>query len=136
MRTINYLVVHCTATPSDASVAAIEAYWKNELHWSRPGYHYIIPPDGAVQLLYPLEKPSNGVAGHNAESINIAYIGGIDGKGNPLDNRTEYQKKALLSILKELKLKFPVARIVGHRDFAGVKKACPCFDAPNEYKRL
>ena len=44
------------------------------------------------------------------------------------------QKQALLVLLKQLKEQFPNAVIHGHRDFA--QKACPCFDATNEYAAL
>ena len=31
---------------------------------------------------------------------------------------------------------YPEAEILGHRDFPGVAKACPCFDAKKEYKNI
>ena len=40
----------------------------------------------------------------------------------------------MLKLLKELKAKYPIATIYGHRDFAN--KACPSFDARTEYKDL
>ena len=136
MRTIKYIVVHCTATPQNSKVEAIQRYWKDVLKWKSPGYHYIVHPDGAIQQLQPIEQVSNGVAGYNSVSINISYIGGIDAKGKPVDNRTEAQKNAIRKQLKLLKAKFPLAKIQGHRDFPKVKKACPCFDAKTEYKDL
>ena len=78
----------------------------------------------------------NGVKGFNSVSINISYIGGVDAQNKPIDNRTEAQKKALLDLLKKLKKQFPKAIIQGHRDFPGVKKACPSFNAKEEYKNL
>ena len=36
-------------------------------------------------------------------------------------------------VLKEWLAKYPKARIRGHRDFPGVKKACPQFIAEKEY---
>ena len=41
-----------------------------------------------------------------------------------------------LKILKELRVKFPKAKIQGHRDFPNVKKACPSFDAQKEYEEI
>lgn len=94
------------------------------------------------------DEVSNGVKGFNSNLINVAYIGGIDAKGKPVDNRTEEQKKSLLLLLKALKKKYPNAIIQGHRDFSpdtnknGIVdpweriKACPCFDAKVEYKNL
>lgn len=101
-----------------------------------PGYHFIIKPEGEVVNLLPIEQVSNGVQGFNFQTINISYIGGIDAKNAPIDNRTPQQKAAILKLLRELKQKFPTAIIQGHRDFPNVKKACPSFDAKKEYKDL
>ncbi|MCJ1809905.1 N-acetylmuramoyl-L-alanine amidase [Flavobacterium covae] len=126
--------MHCTATAQSATVENIKNYWREHLGWQMPGYHFIIMPNGTVVPLLPIEEVSNGVKGFNSVSINISYIGGVDAKGKPKDNRTEAQKASLLKLLKDLKKKFPTAIIQGHRDFPNVKKACPSFDAKNEYK--
>ena len=136
MREIKYIAVHCTATPQTATVSSIQNYWKNVLKWKMPGYHFIIKPNGEVVQLLEIEKVSNGVKGFNSVSINISYIGGVDSQNKPIDNRTEAQKKALLDLLKKLKKQFPKAVIQGHRDFPEVKKACPSFNAKEEYKHL
>ena len=136
MREIKFLAVHCTATPQTATVSSIQSYWRNVLKWKMPGYHFIIKPNGEVVQLLDIEKVSNGVKGFNSVSINISYIGGVDAQNKPIDNRTEAQKKALLDLLKKLKKQFPKAIIQGHRDFPGVKKACPSFNAKEEYKNL
>lgn len=136
MRTINYIVIHCTATPQNTTVESIQKYWREILKWHAPGYHYIIKPLGEVVQLLPIEQISNGVAGYNSQCINIAYIGGVDAKGKPIDNRTIVQKEMLVKLLKQLKQQYPNAIIQGHRDFPNVKKACPSFDAKNEYKNL
>ena len=128
--------MHCTATSQKTSISAIQSYWKNNLGWKMPGYHFIIMPDGLVVPLLPIEQVSNGVAGFNSVLINIAYLGGVDANNKPLDNRTPAQKASLLKLLKYLKKQFPTAVIQGHRDFPNVKKACPSFDAKNEYKNV
>lgn len=136
MRQIKYLAVHCTATPQTTSVESIQKYWKTQLGWKMPGYHFIIKPNGEVVQLLDIVWVSNGVKGFNSVSINISYIGGIDAKGKPLDNRTQAQKESLLKLLKRLKKDFPKAIIQGHRDFPNVKKACPSFDAKKEYSTI
>ncbi len=136
MRIIKYIAVHCTATSQKTSVSAIQSYWKNQLGWKMPGYHFIVLPDGTVVKLLPIEEVSNGVKGFNSVLINIAYLGGVDAKNNPLDNRTPQQKVTLLELLKKYKKQFPKAIIQGHRDFPNVKKACPSFDAKKEYQSL
>ena len=128
--------MHCTATAQRATVENIQKYWREHLGWKMPGYHFIIKSNGEIVSLLDIEKVSNGVQGFNAETINISYIGGVDAKNIPKDNRTSAQKASLLKVLKELKIKFPKAIIQGHRDFPNVKKACPSFDAKKEYKNL
>jgi N-acetylmuramoyl-L-alanine amidase len=128
MRDIKYIVLHCTAGPQTQSVQSILNYWKYSLGWKSPGYHHLIKPNGEIVDLHPIEKPSNGVAGHNAYSIHISYIGGVDRNGKAVDNRTDEQKQAQISLLQKYKARFPNAKIQGHRDFPGVSKNCPSFD--------
>lgn len=141
MRRIDYIVVHCTATPQTTKIQSIKNYWKNVLKWKSVGYHYIVEANGNVEQLSDIANPTNGVAGFNTRSIHISYIGGVDKNGKPVDNRTDAQKKALLDTIRKVRnevvLKqrfFPV--IQGHTDFPGVAKACPCFDAKEEYKDI
>ena len=136
MRNIKFVIVHCTATPQDTKTESIINYWRKVLKWKNNGYHYIIDKSGKAQNITPIEQIANGVRNYNKSSIHIAYIGGIDSKGNPIDNRTIQQKDKLLYLCRELKRQFPHAIIKGHRDFPNVKKACPSFDAQKEYEEI
>jgi N-acetylmuramoyl-L-alanine amidase len=129
LRNIKYIVVHCTATQPEATIEALENYWKNVKGWGdTPGYHYLIKRDGEIENLLDENQLSYGVYGHNANCVHLAYIGGIDKDGNPLDNRTYRQKEVMFSLIVKLSVKYPNAEILGHRDFPGVAKACPSFD--------
>lgn len=136
MRNITHIIVHCTATAQTATVAAIQNYWRNTLGWVNPGYHVLIEANGNTRQLHDYSLTANGAAGHNANSIHIAYIGGVNQQGQPADNRTPQQKAALLRVITELKNRFPNAIICGHRDLPGVTKACPAFDAKTEYQSV
>lgn len=129
MRKIDHIVIHCTATQPHATVEAIQRYWKEVMKWKSPGYHYIISANGGVKQLADESAVTNGVAGHNANSIHVSYIGGVakDNK-TPLDTRTAEQLEAMKTLVKKLKAKYPTAIICGHRDFPKVHKACPSFD--------
>lgn len=127
-RDIKYIVVHCTATPPETTIESILRYWREEKGWKNPGYHYILKRSGEIVNLLPEEQVSNGVKGFNANAVHISYIGGIDAKGNPVDNRTTEQVHAMYDKLVELAGKYPHASILGHRDFPGVTKRCPSFD--------
>lgn len=128
MRNIKYIVVHCTATPQNTSIASIQNYWSASLRWQNPGYHYIVKPDGTLVNLLSLDKIANGVQGYNAESIHISYIGGVDDHNKPIDNRTQAQRKTLYKAIISLLGQYPDAVVRGHRNFPGVSKACPSFD--------
>lgn len=132
MRNINLIIVHCSATPEgrDVSVADIDR-WHRERGFDGIGYHYVVYIDGSVHEGRPLNKVGTHCKGHNAHSIGICYVGGVDLNGKPKDTRTLAQKDALVNLLMRLKRRFPKAVIRGHRDFAA--KACPSFDATKEY---
>lgn len=128
-RNIKYIVIHCTATPSNTTIESIKRYWKEQRGWGDTvGYHYIIKADGDIVQLLDESKNSNGVYAHNSESINIAYIGGIDKSGNPKDTRTHSQENSLFDLIVTLTEKYSGAKVMGHRDFPNVHKACPSFD--------
>lgn len=136
MRVIKYIVLHCTATPQNTTIQSILTYWKNELKWKNPGYHFIIKATGEIVNLLPIEQISNGVAGFNSNSIHISYIGGVDAKGKALDNRTQAQIDAQIKLIRHFKSQFPDAVIKGHRDFPNVKKECPSFDVATWLKKV
>ena len=136
MRVIKYIVIHCTATSQDAKIESIINYWRQVLGWKNNGYHFIVDKNGNHTKITPLVQLANGVKNYNNYSIHISYIGGINSKGNPIDNRTIQQKDKLLYLCRELKRQFPNAIIKGHRDFPNVKKDCPSFDAKKEYEDI
>ncbi len=98
------------------------------------GYHYVIYRDGSIHTGRDEKISGAHFLNHNSISIGICYIGGLDSEGNPKDTRTDEQKEAMIKLLKELKKKYPNAHIYPHYKFAA--KACPCFDAEDEYKGL
>lgn len=140
MRKIKRIFVHCTAGSQRQSIEDLKTEFRLK-GWKSPGYHYVIAPNGAVHQLLAVEQVSNGVQGYNSSAINVAYIGGVDAHGKPVDNRTPEQKNALVLLLRKLKQQFPDAQIMGHRDIWGSdrskwKKMCPCFNAIDEYKDI
>ncbi|MBP9990147.1 MAG: N-acetylmuramoyl-L-alanine amidase [Bacteroidales bacterium] len=127
MRTITEIIIHCTATTPSASctVESIRRYHLS-LGWRDIGYHYVIYPDGSVNVGRPIEEPGAHTTGHNANSIGIAYVGGLDSSRRPSDTRTPNQRVALLQLVKDLMEEHNVIHIHGHNEYAN--KACPCFN--------
>ena len=137
-RTIHYLVVHCSATPEGRDHTAKDIdLWHRQRGFNEIGYNYVVRLDGKIEGGRDVDKIPAHVTNHNKDSIGICYIGGIDKKTlQPKDTRTAEQKEALKKLLTELKALYPEAEILGHRDFPGVAKACPCFNAKDEYKNI
>ena len=135
MRSIDKIIVHCSATREGHHVTVQQIrQWHLQRNFADIGYHYVIYLDGTFHKGRPLEKAGAHCKGYNAHSIGICYVGGLDRQGKPKDTRTAAQKAALLSLIRELRQRFPRATVHGHREFAN--KACPCFDAKKEYSQV
>lgn len=136
MRKITEIIVHCTATAEgkDYTVADVDR-WHKAQGWSGIGYHWLVYRDGSIHAGRAETKVGAHCKGHNSCSIGVCYVGGLasDGKTSK-DTRTPEQKAALLKLLRQLRARYPTAKICGHRDFAA--KDCPSFDAKAEYKGI
>lgn len=127
MRTINKIIIHCSATPEGRNVTIddIDA-WHRQRGFKCIGYHYVIYLDGSIHNGRPLEMVGAHCKGHNANSIGICYIGGCTADGAPGDTRTTRQKASLKALIEQLRRRYPSATIHGHNEFCA--KACPCFN--------
>ena len=135
-RTITEIIVHCTATPEgrDYPLDTIRQ-WHKERGFSDIGYHYIVHLDGKIEDGRDVNIAGAHCVGHNSHSIGVCYIGGLSADGKTAkDTRTPAQSMTLKSLLITLRKLYPTAKIHGHRDFAA--KACPSFDATEEYKNI
>jgi N-acetyl-anhydromuramyl-L-alanine amidase AmpD len=131
MRTrTDYIAVHCSATPPSYNIGAeeIRLWHVRDNGWSDIGYHFVIRRDGRVQRGRALEAQGAHVQGYNGNSIGICMVGGINQAGEPEDNFTDEQWAMLYALTVALVLRYPTAKVMGHRDFPGVTKACPSFD--------
>ena len=135
MRVITLIVIHCSAVMPDqtSSAAQIDTWHRKDRHYKFGiGYHYVIRRDGTIELGRPEWMVGAHCLNHNAHSIGICYVGGLDIRGQPADTRTAEQKQSMRRLIEELHERYPRALVVGHRDL-DPKKACPCFDAVKEY---
>lgn len=140
---IDTIMVHCTATPPrrEVSVSELDAWHKagnfepcSNGHYA--GYHLLVHLDGSYERIRPDSERGQHCtqANMNNRAVSVCYVGGVDNNNKPCDTRTEAQKKTLVTLLRTLRVKYPKARIVGHRDYA--PKACPSFDAKQEYRYI
>lgn len=135
MRRIDEIIVHCTATPQGMAVSVSDIdRWHRQRGFAGIGYHFVVYLDGTVHTGRPIDRVGAHCKGHNAHSIGVCYVGGLDVQGCPMDTRTPQQKIALHVLMVALITQYPNAKVYGHRRFAN--KACPCFDAEKEYAEL
>ena len=146
MRTINLIVVHCSATREDKSFTEHDLdVCHRRRGFNGVGYHFYIRKNGDIKSTRPLERIGAHSRGFNRESIGICYEGGLDAHGCPADTRTPEQRAALKLLVHQLFGTFPGSRVCGHRDLSPDRngngeiepeewiKACPCFEVKAEF---
>lgn len=152
-KTIDAIVIHCSATRAGQDVRAADIdKWHKERGFTCIGYNFVIDLDGTVEVGRPLNRDGahcntaglSGVA-YNKHSIGICYVGGLDRDGKPADTRTPEQKQALADLVYRLINEYPIVEVIGHRDASPDKnkdgkitpnewlKQCPCFDVRAEF---
>lgn len=141
MRTIQNLIIHCSASPDGESlfrdgrtpIEHIDAWhaergFRRQPDWravmnpdlAAVGYHLVVYINGAVATGRHFDEVGAHVAGYNERSIGICLIG--------TRRFTGYQWHTLAKVVELLSLRYPQAAVRGHREFPGVVKECPGFD--------
>ena len=136
LKQVSLLIVHCSATRCDRPFSVESLIATGEARFGQVSYHYYVRRNGDVVPLLPESVQGVHARHYNYCSLGICYEGGLDEKGRAVDTRTPAQKASLYQLLKNLRADYPDARIMGHRELPHVAKACPCFDASEEYKEL
>ena len=147
-KTTDLLVVHCSATRPTQDIGVREiTQWHRQRGFDTVGYHYVIRRNGDVETGRPENAIGAHVIGHNANSIGVCMVGGVDAAGKPANNFTAAQFVALRGLIDQLHKRYPEARILGHRDLSPDRngdgiitpnefiKACPSFDVAAWLKR-
>lgn len=149
MKPLEYLVIHCSATPEGRNVKADDVVaWHTAappvgFGWQRPGYSNIVELDGTMVNLraynndgwVQADERTNGVKGYNDVSRHICYIGGEDKYGKPKDTRTAQQIETLAQYCIITKLGNPDVKVIGHNDL-NPAKACPAFDVKQWFSQV
>ena len=139
---IQFLVIHCTATPEGREVSSAEIrHWHTDAPpagrgWSQVGYTDLFHINGGVERMVANNEDSNvdsweitnGATGKNTISRHIVYAGGMDAQMlKTKDTRSIMQKEAMRKYVVGFHAKNPDVKIVGHHYFEP-GKACPSFD--------
>ena len=128
---VRFLVLHCSASRcnEDYSVEQLRRDHKARGFYDI-GYHFYIRKDGTMTQHRKLLEVGAHARPYNRCSIGICYEGGLDEQGKPCNTMTTEQETRLIDLFRNLKILFPKAKIVGHRDLPGTTpKECPCLDA-------
>lgn len=134
-QSVRFLVLHCSATKASRNYTAKQMERDHKARGMKGiGYHFYCRKDGTLSQHRLLLEVGAHARPYNRCSIGICYEGGLDDDGSPMDTLTRAQYDAIRALLVKLKVMFPEAKIVGHRDLPGTTpKACPCFDAATKF---
>lgn len=158
-RAVDLIVIHCSGTPDGkplfrgtigapdfrAPVELIDEWhaargWRRALEWRERmnprlaaiGYHFVLYLNGATVTGRHMDEIGAHAYGHNRTSLGICMIGS--------ERYTPAQWASLARLVELLRLKYPAARVCGHRDLSpdangdGIIerwewiKTCPGFD--------
>ena len=125
-----YIVIHCSQTRPSQNIGAKDIdRWHREQGWLKIGYATVIKRDGTIEQGREDDEVQAAVKGYNHNSFNLCVIVGAKEEDwkQPDDNFTGEQWESLKKELTRLVIKYPDAKIVGHRDLDD-KKFCPSFD--------
>ena len=135
MRKLDRIILHCTATPEGRHVDVDTIrVWHKARGWSDVGYHFIIYIDGSVHSGRDVSKTGAHVAGHNATTIGVVYVGGTDAAGKAKDTMNAAQETAFVNLVKHLRDEYGPLTLHGHNEYAA--KACPSFIVKDKFKWL
>ncbi len=132
MLPIRFLTIHCAATPEGRDVSADTIAAWDKARFGQESYHHIVTLDGVDHVRLADNRIGAHVGRQNSGNIGLCYVGGCDRRMRPKDTRTDAQKRALRDLIAHYSLKYPGIVVRGHRDWPGVKKACPSFDVSTQ----
>lgn len=145
-RRTDHIVVHCSATPPSSDIGADEIEdWHTQPKpmgngWSKIGYAAVVRRDGQIEFGHHFDEAGIHVRGWNYKTVGICLVGGVNEQGQPENNFTDAQFESARALIAVLKLAYPGATVVGHRDLSpdlngdGLitsdewLKACPSFE--------
>ena len=110
---IRHIVVHSTDTPPHTGIQEL----------TNIPYQYVVTKGGKVLKFKEIA--------HNHKTVDIAYLGGLDRKGNHCDTRTAVQNESLFGVLVQLTELFPKATIIGADEIYVYGHPNPGFDIKN-----
>lgn len=119
-RDIQFIVIHCSATPNNVPVSTDQIrQWHLARGFRGIGYHRVITLDGVTHETRGEDNIGAHAKGFNAQSIGVCMVGGTGGRDklNP-GAYTLKQWHALAVLVTDLQQRYPGAKVCGHRDLS------------------
>lgn len=121
------IVIHHTASKTDLTVQEIhQMHLKQGENWKGIGYHYYINKKGIIYRGRPEKYSGSHAIDYNSISIGVCLSGNFEEEEPNVNQIT-----SLIELLHYLRIKYPNAEILGHRDLNAT--ACP---GKNLYSKL
>lgn len=138
MTSIDFLVVHCSATNPAMDIGRKEIdLWHRRRGFDCLGYHRVIRRDGSVEQGRADTDPGAHEPSVNSRSLAVCLVGGVDKTGRPANNFTPEQFDSLREVLIKWKSLHPKAVVIGHRDAPSrPAKACPSFSVKDWWAEM
>lgn len=143
-REITEVVVHHTDTYEDQIIDYDNVYkWHVEDRGFKDvGYHFLILRNGDLQVARPISREgAHCLKGHNANSIGLAFVGGIVGsskkRGTKRDSSTfrPEQWETFKAFMRAFYSVHPGGQAWGHNDIDPERRSDPNFDVSRYVKK-
>jgi hypothetical protein len=111
-KVITHIVVHHSASHPSTTLEEITK-WHKERGFNEIGYHKVITDDGVIHNGRPENKVPASVKNYNKATLAVCVTGSFN-----RDTPTSFQLISLELMIAEWKLRYPAAKVVGHRELA------------------
>lgn len=122
MQEVEGIVLHNSGVTVLQSVETIHNYHKNK-GWAGIGYHYYVRKDGSTYRGRPEDMAGAHCPGVNSISIGICAEGNFNE-----ETMSEVQKQAIIELIKDIKSRYNIKWIKGHREILAT--SCPGTNFP------
>jgi N-acetyl-anhydromuramyl-L-alanine amidase AmpD len=125
LREITLIVLHHSASSLNTTLEDIDKWHREDNGWSCCGYHFVIEAAGQLCLGRAIDRIGAHARGRNRCSIGICLVGDNTKRESKW---TPAQIQVLTNLLHVLRVMFPKAKVVGHRDLPTASTECPGLD--------
>lgn len=117
------LILHHSGTTTCTPDGVHSAHISNG--WAGIGYHYLVRKDGTIYRGRPENTVGAHACGANSHSIGVCFEGNYQ-----VDSMPSAQLVAGQKLVSDIKQRWGIAKVIGHKDVAGSTTDCPGLNFP------